>query len=140
MTKVVLLCGGKGTRLGEVTDGRIPKPMVRIGGKPILWHLMDSYANYGIKDFVICAGHLSETIKNYFMNYRANSSDIRIETRSGDTTLLSNTAEDWLITIAETGAETMTAGRILRIAKYLDQDQPFLLTYGDGLSDVNIQA
>jgi glucose-1-phosphate cytidylyltransferase len=137
--KVVLLCGGQGTRLGEVTEGRIPKPMVMINGKPILWHIMHSYARQGFTDFVICAGHLGEKIKEYFFNYRMLSSDFRVTLGSGAVELLGRTGEDWTVTIADTGGDTMTAGRIARVAKYLD-DQPFFLTYGDGLSDVDFKG
>jgi glucose-1-phosphate cytidylyltransferase len=139
MTKVVLLCGGKGTRLGEVTAGLIPKPMVRIGGKPILWHLMDSFASQGFSEFVLCAGHLSEVIKHYFTNLRSFSSDIRAETGSGAVSYLTKSMNNWIVTVAETGEETMTAGRLVQASKYLGEE-PFILTYGDGLANVNITS
>ena len=138
--KVVLLCGGKGTRLGEVTEGRKPKPLVKIGDKPIIWHIMDYYARQGHSDFVLCTGHLSEQIKQYFLDYRLHNSDIRIRTRSGDVELLTDNQDNWSIVIADTGDATQTAGRIARVTHYLDSTGPFLLTYGDGLSNIDLKA
>jgi glucose-1-phosphate cytidylyltransferase len=135
--KVVLLCGGQGTRLGEVTQGVVPKPLVQIDGRPILWHIMKSFSEQGFRDFIICAGFLGDRIKEFFFNYRMHDSDIRVETATGKLDLLGNGREDWVVTIADTGVETQTAGRVARIAKYLD-DEPFFLTYGDGLSDVDL--
>lgn len=139
--KTVLLCGGKGTRLGEVTGSAIPKPMVRIGGRPIVWHIMKQYSNAGFRDFIICAGYLSWTIKEYFLNYHAQLADITVSTSARSPVMFHDgaLAEDWKVTIAETGEETMTAGRVKRIAKYLDGDD-FMLTYGDGVSDVDLNA
>jgi glucose-1-phosphate cytidylyltransferase len=138
--KVVLLCGGKGTRLGEVTEGRMPKPMVAINGKPILWHIMASYARQGFTDFVLCTGHLSGQIKQYFVNSKLHSSDIRVNTRSGDVAFLCEATDEWNVLVADTGEETQTAGRLARVAQYLDDSGPLLLTYGDGLCDVDVNA
>jgi glucose-1-phosphate cytidylyltransferase len=139
--KVVILCGGKGTRLGDVTGDLVPKPMVKIGDRPIIVHIMQHYANAGHRKFILCAGHLSWTIKDYFMNFRARQSDIRLTTaRNEHIEFLSNGGQDeWEVTIAETGLETGTAGRLKRVAKYID-DENFMLTYGDGVSDVNLGA
>jgi glucose-1-phosphate cytidylyltransferase len=137
--KVILLCGGQGSRLGEVTEGKVPKPLVEVNGKPIVWHIMKSFADQGFNDFVICAGHLGEKIKDYFYHYRMRTSDVLVHTQSGNVSLLGDTDEDWSVLIADTGAETLTAGRVARVAKYLDQD-PCFLTYGDGLSDVDLNA
>jgi glucose-1-phosphate cytidylyltransferase len=138
--KVVLLCGGKGTRLGEVTEGRLPKPMVAINGKPILWHIMKHFASHGHFDFVLCAGHLSEQIKQYFLNSKLHSSDIKVNTRTGDVTFLDEVSEEWSVLVSDTGEETQTAGRVARVARYLDHDGPFFLTYGDGLCDIDVNA
>lgn len=138
--KTVILSGGKGSRLGEVTEGLIPKPMVEIGGRPILWHLMAFYARSGHTDFIICAGHKSEHIKNYFMNYRFHNSDVRFRTGSGDVEFLSDVPEDWDVLVSETGEETQTAGRLARIGKYIGPDEDFFLTYGDGLSNIDLAA
>jgi glucose-1-phosphate cytidylyltransferase len=138
--KTVLLCGGQGTRIGEVTQGVLPKPLVPVDGRPILWHIMDSFARQGHRDFVVCAGHLGERIKDYFFHYRMRGADIRVDTATGAVELIGGQHDDWSVLVADTGAETMTAGRISRVARYLDDDAPFFLTYGDGLSDVNLTA
>jgi len=138
--KAVILAGGKGTRIAEESHNK-PKPMIEIGGKPILWHIMKTYNHYGVKDFIICAGHKQHIIKEYFFNYQLFSSDITINTHQGivdGITFHDKNYEEWNITIADTGEETMTGGRIKRIAKYLDKDQSFFMTYGDGVADVNI--
>lgn len=136
--KTVLLCGGQGTRIGEVTQGLLPKPLVPVNGQPILWHIMDSYARQGYRDFVVCAGHLGDKIKDYFFHYRMRNADIRVETATGAVELLPTGAmSDWSVLIADTGVETMTAGRLSRVAHHLD-DQPFFLTYGDGLSNIDL--
>jgi glucose-1-phosphate cytidylyltransferase len=137
--KTMLLCGGQGSRLGELTQGVLPKPLVAVAGKPILWHIMDSYARQGFTDFLICAGHLSEKIKEYFFNYRLHNADIRINTATGAFELLGTGNEDWNVVVADTGADTMTGGRICRASRYLDDDGPFFLTYGDGLSNIDLQ-
>ena len=136
--KVVLLCGGKGTRLGEVTGGRLPKPLVEINGRPILWHIMKSYARQGHTDFVLCTGYKSDMIKQYFMHARMHGGDMRIGLRSGEVEYLREASDDWSVVIADTGLETQTAGRLLRVARYLDDDGPFFLTYGDGLADIDL--
>jgi glucose-1-phosphate cytidylyltransferase len=137
--KVVLLCGGQGTRIGEVTQGVLPKPLVPVDGKPILWHIMQGYARRGHTEFVICAGHLGEQIKQYFFNYRLHNSDIRVNTATGDFELLGQGSENWSVLVVDTGTKTQTAGRIARVAKYIGNDT-FFLTYGDGVSDVDFDA
>lgn len=136
--KAVILAGGLGTRIAEESDTK-PKPMVEIGGKPLLWHIMRSYANHGIKDFVICLGYKGYVIKEFFFNYYRHMSDMTIDLSSGDTQILNSQAEDWRITLVDTGADTMTGGRLKRVAPYLN-NETFCLTYGDGLSDINISA
>ena len=139
--KVVILCGGQGTRLREVSDNLIPKPMVPIGEHPILWHIMKHYAHYGHRDFVLCLGHLGWKIKEYFLNYHAMESDITV--RLGQTPSVEihdgGAGLDWNVTLVETGKETGTGGRIKKIARYLEGDD-FMLTYGDGVSDVDLHA
>ncbi len=138
VTKAVILAGGKGTRLAEETVSK-PKPMVEIGGKPILWHIMKMYAHHGIKDFVICLGYKGHMIKEYFMNYALLNSDITVNGK-GEVTIHNRYSEDWSITLADTGEETMTGGRLKRIKQYLNPADHFCMTYGDGVSDVNIRA
>jgi len=134
--KVVILAGGLGTRLMEETDAR-PKPMVEIGGKPILWHIMKIYEAYGFNDFIICLGYKSDFIKGYFLNYYLYNSDITIELDKNKVEVQLSKTESFKITLADTGLTTNTAGRIKRIQKYI-VNESFMLTYGDGLSDVNI--
>lgn len=136
-TKVVILAGGRGTRLSEETHA-IPKPMVSIGGRPIIWHIMKHYARYGFRDFVIACGYKGYIIKEYFANYLMHESDLAVRLKTGDVTVLSPPAEDWTVTLADTGLDSMTGGRIRRLAPLLDER--FLLTYGDGLSNVPIDA
>ncbi len=136
--KAVILAGGLGTRIAEESDTK-PKPMVEIGGKPLLWHIMRSYANHGVKDFVICLGYKGYVIKEFFFNYYRHMSDMTIDLATGDTQILNSQAEDWRITLVDTGPETMTGGRLKRVAPYLD-NETFCLTYGDGLSDINIRG
>ena len=137
--KVVILCGGKGTRLREETEYR-PKPMVPIGRHPILWHIMKTYAHYGHKDFILCLGYKGDMIKDYFQNYRWNSCDVTLKMGSNPTEIFhdGHAEEDWSVTLAETGEETMTAARVKRIQRYVPEGEPFLLTYGDGLSTIDI--
>lgn len=135
--KAVILAGGLGTRLSEETSVK-PKPMVEIGGKPIIWHIMKIYSKYDINEFIICCGYKGYVIKEYFANYVNHQSDITIDLESKHIEVHRKTTEDWKITLIDTGQNTMTGGRIKRIANYLNDDEPFLLTYGDGVSDINI--
>lgn len=134
--KVVILAGGMGTRLSEETDLK-PKPMVEIGGKPILWHIMKIYSHYGFNDFVICCGYKGYMIKEYFKNYFLHMADITFKMATNEMVLHKGTAEPWNVTLVDTGLKTMTAGRIKRIREYV-QDEPFMLTYGDGVGDIDI--
>ena len=136
--KVALLAGGYGTRLSEETAIR-PKPMVEIGGRPIMWHIMKYYAHYGLRDFVVLGGYKVEYVRDYFLNYRANACDFTIDLKSGDVEWAEAVTEDWRVTVVDTGGETMTGGR-LRRARHLLGDGTFCLTYGDGLSDVDIEG
>lgn len=133
--KVVILAGGLGTRLSEETDLR-PKPMIEIGGKPILWHIMKIYSSFGFNDFVICCGYKGYLIKEYFANYFLHQADVTIDLQKNSLEIHQSKAEPWKITLVDTGLNTMTGGRIKRIQKYIDDT--FLLTYGDGIGDVNI--
>jgi glucose-1-phosphate cytidylyltransferase len=139
--KVVVLCGGLGTRLREETEFR-PKPMVEIGGRPILWHIMKMYAHYGMREFILCLGYRGTMIKDYFLNYEAMNNDLRISLgcKSHIEFMGAHQEQDFTVTLADTGLDTMTGGRLQRVARYLEQDDTFLLTYGDGLSDVNISS
>jgi len=135
--KLVILAGGLGTRLGERTV-EIPKPMVRIGGKPVIWHIMKTYSTYGINEFVICLGYKSEVIKDYFCNYKIKNNDFTISLQDQSVEYHNNHNEDnWKITLVDTGLNTLKGGRLKRIEKYLD-DGINLLTYGDGVTDINI--
>ena len=134
--KVVILAGGLGTRLAEETDTR-PKPMVEIGGKPVLWHIMKIYSHYGFNEFVICLGYKGFFIKEYFANYFLHQSDLTIDLSDNSKQVHNNSSENWKITLVDTGLNTLTGGRIKRIQNYIG-NEPFFLTYGDGLSDVNI--
>jgi len=135
--KVVILAGGYGTRISEESGVR-PKPMVEIGGNPILWHIMKIYSSYGLNDFIICCGYKSYVIKEYFANYHLRSADITFDLASNAMQIHRNDAEPWKVTLVDTGESTMTGGRLKRVEKYLG-DGTFCLTYGDGLSDVNIK-
>jgi glucose-1-phosphate cytidylyltransferase len=134
--KVVILAGGLGTRLMEETEAR-PKPMVEIGGKPILWHIMKIYETYGFNDFVLCLGYKAHLIKEYFLNYYLYNSDVTIELEKNTVDVHFSNTESFKVTLVDTGLTTNTAGRIKRIQKYVG-DETFMLTYGDGVSDVNI--
>jgi glucose-1-phosphate cytidylyltransferase len=136
--KVVILAGGFGTRLSEETDVK-PKPMVEIGGKPILWHIMKTYSSHGFNDFVILLGYKGYVIKEYFSNYFLHQSDVTIDLENNSIDVHENECEPWKVTLLETGLNTMTGGRIKRAAKYIG-DEMFHLTYGDGVSDVDISA
>lgn len=135
--KAVILAGGFGTRLSEETQSR-PKPMVEIGGQPILWHIMKSYSHHGINEFVICAGYKSYMIKEYFSNYLLHRSDITWDYRNNSVEVHQNYAEPWRVTVVDTGMDSMTGGRLRRVRQYV-QDDTFLLTYGDGVGDIDIQ-
>jgi glucose-1-phosphate cytidylyltransferase len=136
--KVVILCGGKGTRMREETEYR-PKPMVQIGNRPILWHIMKIYAYYGFKDFIICLGYKGDMIKEYFLNYEMMNNDFTIQLGTPKKIdVHGNNEEDWNVSLIDTGEETLTGSRVKRIEKYID-DNTFMLTYGDGLANINIQ-
>jgi glucose-1-phosphate cytidylyltransferase len=134
--KVVILAGGLGTRLSEETGTR-PKPMVEIGEKPILWHIMKTYSHYGFNDFVICLGYKGYMIKEYFANYAMHNSDVTLDMRNGSTDVHSSTTEPWRVTLVDTGADTLTGGRLKRVADHLG-GETFMLTYGDGVANVAI--
>jgi len=136
--KVVILAGGFGTRLSEETDIK-PKPMVEIGGYPIIWHIMKLYSAYGYNDFIVCLGYKGYLIKEYFANYFLHMSDVTFNLKTGEIILQSSNSEDWQVTLVDTGLDTMTGGRIKRIKNYIG-NSAFLLTYGDGVSDVNIKS
>lgn len=135
--KVVILAGGLGTRLSEETDLK-PKPMVEVGGKPILWHIMKIYSHYGLNDFIICLGYKGYIIKEYFANYFLHQSDVTIDIRDNKMEIHDSKAEAWKVTLVNTGLETMTGGRVKRIKPYVGSET-FMLTYGDGVADINIQ-
>jgi glucose-1-phosphate cytidylyltransferase len=134
--KVVILAGGRGSRLSEETDVR-PKPMIEIGGRPILWHIMKIYSYYGFNEFVICLGYMGYYVKEYFANYFLHQSDITIDLKSNHTEVHQSKAESWRITLIDTGVDTMTGGRIKRIQSYVG-DETFMLTYGDGLANLDL--
>ena len=136
--KVVLLAGGKGTRIAEESEYR-PKPLIEIGGMPILWHIMKEYSYYGFNDFIICAGYKQEMVKKWFSNYYLHTSDITFDfTNNGNILIHHSRTEEWRVTIVDTGVETMTGGRIKRIQEYIDEDT-FMMTYGDGVCDVDLR-
>jgi glucose-1-phosphate cytidylyltransferase len=139
--KVVLLCGGKGTRLREETEFR-PKPMLPIGNRPILWHIMKIYASQGHKDFILCLGYKGEIIKDFFHNYLWMTSDVTLKLGRTQSYEFHNRhdEEDWSVTLVDTGENTLTAGRIKRIEKYIGDDQDFFLTYGDGVGNIDVNA
>jgi len=137
--KAVILAGGKGTRISEESHLR-PKPMIEIGGRPILWHIMNIFSHYGVNDFIIALGYRGSMIKEYFANYILYSSDVTVNVRRGEITYHKNHAEPWRVTMVDTGAETMTGGRLKRLARYLDADECFCMTYGDGVANVDVSA
>lgn len=134
--KAVILAGGLGTRIGEETSSR-PKPMIEIGGKPILWHIMKIYAAHGINDFIVCCGYKGYVIKEYFANYFLHMSDVTFDMQNNRMEVHQNSAEPWRVTLIDTGEETMTGGRLKRVRDYLGKED-FCFTYGDGVSDVNV--
>lgn len=135
--KAVILAGGLGTRLSEETYDK-PKPMVEIGGKPILWHIMKIYSSYGINDFIICCGYKGYFIKEYFYNYSLHNSDVEFDLKKNDFRLINSNAEKWTVNCIDTGASTQTGGRLKRIEKYIEPGETFLFTYGDGVGDIEI--
>lgn len=137
--KAVILAGGLGTRLSEETHSK-PKPMVNIGGRPIIWHIMKTYSYHGINDFIICCGYKGYLIKEYFSNYFLHMSDVTIDLKKNDIKIHRKRAEPWKITLIDTGESTMTGGRLLRIKKHLEKDETFCFTYGDGLTDLDIKS
>jgi glucose-1-phosphate cytidylyltransferase len=136
--KVIILAGGFGTRLSEYTSS-IPKPMVTVGGKPILWHIMNTYANFNHKDFYIALGYKADIIKEYFLNYRSLNSDFTVDLSNGNTQSHRQDAVDWKATLVDTGLNSMTGGRVKRMKDFIG-NETFLLTYGDGVADINIDA
>lgn len=136
--KVVILAGGLGTRLSEETDIR-PKPMVEIGGKPIIWHIMKIYSHFGFHEFVVLLGYKGYVIKEYFANYFIHQSDVTFDLCANQTEVHSNTCEPWKVTLLDTGRDTMTGGRILRAKPFL-KDKPFMLTYGDGVANIDVRS
>jgi glucose-1-phosphate cytidylyltransferase len=135
--KVVIFAGGKGTRISEESHLK-PKPMIEIGGKPILWHIMKSYSSYGFNEFVICLGYKGHLIKEYFMNYFMYNADVTIDLKDNSLKVHNTNSENFKITLVDTGLDTMTAGRLKRVKQYVENED-FMLTYGDGVCDVNIQ-
>ncbi len=135
--KAVLLAGGLGTRISEETHMK-PKPMIEIGGKPILWHILKTYSHYGINDFIICCGYKGYVIKEYFANYFLHMSDVTFDMSKNSMEVHQQSAEPWRVTLVDTGDDTMTGGRLRRVAPYLQGEKDFCFTYGDGVSDVNI--
>ncbi|MGB7263647.1 MAG: glucose-1-phosphate cytidylyltransferase [Albidovulum sp.] len=137
--KCVLLAGGLGTRLAEETV-RIPKPMVEIGGRPILWHIMKIYATHGITDFVVCCGYKGYAIKEYFANYYLHGSDVTFDLRTGNAEIISNQSEPWRVTLVDTGQDSMTGGRLRRVMPLLKDEEAFCMTYGDGVGNIDVTS
>jgi len=135
--KAVILAGGLGTRISEETHLK-PKPMIEIGGKPILWHIMKIFSHYGVNDFIVCCGFKGYVIKEYFANYFLHMSDVTFDMRDNSMQVLQQSAEPWRVTLIDTGEETMTGGRLGRVAPYVKDEEAFCFTYGDGVSNVNI--
>ena len=137
--KTVILAGGLGTRISEESHLR-PKPMIEIGGRPMLWHIMTLYSRHGFNDFVVCLGYRGYMIKEYFANYVLHNADVTVDLGKGEIEYHATNHEPWRVTLVETGEQTMTGGRLKRVARYLDPGQPFFMTYGDGLADVDLGA
>jgi len=137
--KAIILAGGLGSRLSEETTLR-PKPMVEIGGKPILWHIMNIYAAHGVNEFIVALGYRGEVIKEYFLNFYAQNNDVTVDLATGASTIHDGRQPQWKVHLIDTGAQTQTGGRVKRLAKWLGNDETFMLTYGDGVADVNVRA
>jgi len=137
--KAVILCGGFGTRFSEETALR-PKPMIEIGGRPMLWHIMNTYASFGTNEFCLAAGYKSEVIKEYFLNFYAINNDISIDLSNGKTVVHDGNQPNWKVHIIDTGLNTQTGGRLRRLRKWLEQDDIFMFTYGDGVADINLHS
>ena len=137
--KAVILAGGLGTRLSEETASK-PKPMVEIGGKPMLWHIMKIYSQHGVNEFIVCCGYMGYLIKEYFANYFLHTSDVTFDLQENSMEVLDRRTEPWKVTLVDTGEESMTGGRLLRVKKYLQDEEAFCFTYGDGVGDVDIAA
>ena len=137
--KAVILAGGRGTRLSEETQVK-PKPMVEIGGKPILWHIMKIYESHGIRDFVVCLGYRGDIIKAYFQNYALHQSDVTFDLKSGEVRVHRSNSEDWRVTLVDTGEHAMTGARIRKILPFVQEDEAFCLTYGDGVANIDVAA
>ena len=137
--KAVILAGGRGTRIAEESHLR-PKPMIEVGGRPILWHIMRYYAHWGVRDFVVCLGYRGYVIKEYFANYFLHASDVTIDLESGALSYLRNRSAPWRVTLIDTGEDTMTGGRLRRVRSFVEDDGTFLLTYGDGLANIDIDS
>ena len=137
--QAVILAGGLGTRLGEETSVR-PKPMVEIGGMPILWHIMKIYSAHGVNEFIVCLGYKGYLIKEYFANYFLHTADVTIDLGKNETTIHQNCSEPWRVTLVDTGDDTMTGGRLKAVRSFLKPDDPFCLTYGDGVAAIDISG
>jgi glucose-1-phosphate cytidylyltransferase len=137
--KAVILCGGLGTRISEESHLR-PKPMIEIGGRPILWHIMKLFSHHGVNEFVICLGYRGYMIKEYFTNYVLHNADLTVDLGQGSVEYHATNHEPWKVTLVDTGADTMTGGRLKRVAEYLTPGEPFFFTYGDGVADVDLTA
>lgn len=137
--KVVILAGGLGTRISEESHLK-PKPMIEVGGRPILWHIMKLFSHYGFNEFIICLGYKGYVIKEYFSNYVLHNADFTVDLASGSMEYHATNHEPWKVTLVETGPDTMTGGRLKRVAKYLEPGEPFFFTYGDGVADVDLTA
>ncbi|MBT9471756.1 MAG: glucose-1-phosphate cytidylyltransferase [Pseudomonadota bacterium] len=137
--KVVLLCGGLGTRISEESHLK-PKPMIEIGGRPIVWHIMKLFSHYGFNDFVLCLGYKGYVVKEYFANYVLHNADLTVDLAKGAVEYHATNHEPWRVTLVDTGADSMTGGRLKRVAQYLDPNEPFLMSYGDGVADIDLQA
>lgn len=135
--KTIILCGGTGTRMKEETEFK-PKPLVEVGGRPILWHIMKIYSHYGYNDFILALGYKSSMIKDYFLNWRAFANDFSLDTKTGEMVFHNNDCDDFKITFAETGTHSLTGERVRRLKNYIGNDEQFMVTYGDGVADINI--